>query len=370
MLCNSSSDGYSICRLQLFAITNDTENVLDEVNYWVNGVFGGTVAITGLIMNTLTMIILCSMPEWKHMMNYLLTLLLLINNLFLITQVINILVYNFNVNELMMIIPNIVYPMEKTILTMGVFCTIGLAHQAYLITWDHDQYRNMSSSLESLKKRTLAYAIPIVFISAVINIPRWFSYKLKTNQFNYEKTKTTLKTNFFYIVYYENFVLNILTVCVPITLLVFFNWSVHKLIKEWHQGIESSLSTSQLNVSLGNKESKERKKLAVRSKPQTNILIIIIFLFIACNFPRCILKFSDGFPKNMVIKIMETLGRVLQIAYASATPFIYLTKNTRFRNQLFVLFNKICLCRRVSSYEVEEFANTTTEKSKEKLEKP
>ena len=140
MFCNVSS-----------TTTDEEEQFYKEIRFWVNGIFGGSLGVVGLVMNTLTLIILRTMSEWKHMMNYLLSLLLLVNNIYLITQIINILAYglaDFGFDGLMVIVPNLVYPIEKTVLTMGVFFTVSLAHQAYLLTWEYDEYNMMSSSQE------------------------------------------------------------------------------------------------------------------------------------------------------------------------------------------------------------------------------
>ena len=351
MFCNISS-----------SLTEEEEYLYKEVRFWANGVFGGCLGIIGFIMNTLTLIILRSMPEWKHMMNYLLSMLLLVNNMYLITQIINMLAYGlpeYGLDVLMVIVPNFVYPIEETVLTMGVFFTVSIAHQAYLLTWEYEEYDMMSSSQAMLRKHTLAYAVPISIVSVVINLPRWFSYKLETIEndiyeiIEYKMVETDMEKNFYYRIYYENFVLNVLTVFVPITLLVFFNWSVFNFIKKKQHEIDSTLKNSMYEKNEDNKE----KKVHERSKPEANILIIIIILFITCHFPRCILKFADGYPKDLTTRILDMLGRVLLIAYASATPFIYLTKNNRFRKQFYLLFNRICYCRRVSSYETNAFAN-------------
>ena len=344
MFCNTSID--LICKLQVLEVTDEQEDILRSINYWLNGVFGGTIAIIGLIMNSLTASVLFSMKETKHMMSYLLCFLLITNNVFLLTQFLNILVYNFGVKECSIMLPNVVYPLEKTSLTMAVFWTISLAHEAYLITWHHDVWCHVpSSSDKSFRKKMCAYSIPIILTAFVINIPRWFSKSLTPSG---KSKDTSLKTNFYYVVYYENFVLNILTVFVPITLLIFFNWSVRNFIKKKQSEMNSTLSSMQdISQSVSNDDGKKKaqKKATSKDTHQTNILIMIIIIFIACHFPRCILKFSDGFPKSIGIKILETCERVLLIVNASATPFIYLSKNKRFRGQLMDSLR----CRSVSS---------------------
>ena len=98
--------------------------------------------------------------------------------------------------------------------------------------------------------------------------------------------------------------------------------------------MNSTLSAMQhhdIQVLSGDDINKKNKR-KLRSK--TKALIMIIILFIVCHFPRCMLKFSDGFPRTFAIHLLETLGRVLQIVYASATPFIYLSQNKIFRKSL------------------------------------
>lgn len=354
MFCNS-----------FFYISDEEEAILKEVNYYFNGIIGGSICVIGFIMNSITLLILRSMPEWKQMMNYLLGFLLIANNIFLATQAINILAHNFDINGLMMIIPNIVYQIEKTILTVAVFCTVGLAHQAYLLTWKYDEYSNICSSPESLRKQTLAYAFPIIGISLFINLPRWISYGVELDENGYKMVEKSLERNFYYVIYYENFVLNVLTVFVPITLLVFFNWSVYNFVNKMERNIDSSITKGRA-YSVKTVDENKQKRTGERGQSQATLLIIIIILFISCHFPRCILKFSDGYPKQIENLILDTIGRILLITYASATPFIYLTKSTKFRSQFFRTVNMICCCRRVSSYKVDKFSGQSTIKSQKK----
>ena len=131
---------------------------------------------------------------------------------------------------------------------MGVFFTVSIAHQAYLLTWEYEEYDMMSSSQEMLRKHTLAYAVPILIVSAVINLPRWFSYKLEKIGNVYKMVETDMEKNCHYKIYYENFVLNVLTVFVPITLLVFFNWSVFNFIKKKQHEIDGSAGEIHLQI--------------------------------------------------------------------------------------------------------------------------
>ena len=340
-ICSSSnSDGISYCAVQykstedIWGITTaEKDEILETINYWLNGIIGCIIAIIGLIMNIVTLLILRTQADLKHMMNYLLTSLLITDNIFLITQILNIFLYNFKIEALKQIQPHIVYPIEKTSLTMAVFCIICLAHQGYLITWDPVKYRKISASQKLRRKRATLYFLPALVLAVMINIPRWFSEWINDK---------ALKKSWFYVVFYENFILSILTVFVPITLLVFFNWSVRDAIRDKQHDLDKQISTipglvATFAAGRNRMSAMEvaKTKLGVRDKMQTRILIVIIIFFIICHFPRCVLKFFDGFPKPIGVKILETLERVLLIIHATATPFIYIVKNKKFRNHLY-----------------------------------
>ena len=156
MVCNTSIE--LVCRLQRYSPSEEQKTTLNDLNYWLNGVIGGSIAVTGVLMNTITIIIIRLMPEWKYMMNFLLSFLMITNNIFLLTQIIDILFYNFSVKELLIIIPNYVYPLEKTFLTMAVFCTISLGHQAYILTWNNKHHKHRQ---ESIHVQRLRYVLPI-----------------------------------------------------------------------------------------------------------------------------------------------------------------------------------------------------------------
>ena len=328
MYCNTTLD--LICRLQDLSHTREEEALTNRFNFWFNGVFGGLIAIAGLITNSITVFILCSMNERNARMKFLLCFLLVTNNFFLATQLVNILYWDFAFDDFIVIMPKFIYPLQKTTLTMAVFCTISLAYEACLIIWDQDNYGKVPSTDDSFWRKRRAYSLRIILTAFAINLPRWFSYTLIGNK----KKKTELKTNFHYVVYYENFVLNVLTVFVPIALLIFFNLTVHNFLREVQNDMNSMLSAMQHNdiQVLSGDDLNKKNKRKLRSK--TKELIMIIILFIICHFPRCMLKFSDGFPKSFGIDLLETLGRVLQIVYASATPFIYLYQNKKFRKRL------------------------------------
>ena len=346
MLCNITNE--LICNLKESELTKEEKDFLKDIwYYYVEGIIGLTIAIIGFIMNTVTTYILRTKSDLKQITNYLVSSLLIINNIFLVTKVINILVYGFRYNSLLVIIPYLVYPVEKTSLTAMVFCTVCLAHQVYLITLNPQKFKKISSSMESRRKRTMHYMLPVTILATIINLPRWFTYYIEfdgeDNKFK-KIANDALKKNFHYAVFYENFVLNILTVFASIALLVFFNMSVFYFIREKQREIiheRTNLQHSSPNAVNEIKESNTKIKFNTKA----HILIIIIFLFIICHFPRCFLKFYDGFYKSFAIDLLQSIERTLTIIHASVPPFVYLLKNGAFRGHLLELWKTIRMCK-------------------------
>ena len=313
--------------------------------FWVDGVLAATIAIIGFIMNTITIYILRTKDDMKQMTNSLLSALLIINNIYLVSKLINILIYDFEYNNLSVIYPYFVYPIDKTSLTAAVFCIVALAHQVYVITLNPTEFQQISKCMESRRKRTRYYMLPVIIFAVIINLPRWFSRYLVHEGNTYKIRNTSLKSSFHYVVFYENCVLNIFTVFAPITLLIFFNWSVYNFFQEKRREIVAECSEMQ-QFSQALSENAKRPKNKIKMKNNTSILIIIIFLFILCHLPRCLLKFYDGFYTSFGTLIMGTVERIFLITHASITPFIYIWKNKVFRKHLLEIWKTIALCRR------------------------
>ena len=178
--------------------------------------------------------------------------------------------------------------------------------------------------------------------------------KIKFKKFDFEhelailySSGTTLKTNFHFVVLYENLFSMVITAFAPITLLVFFNWNVYRFIHQKQNEIEENMrliEESEVKSSPGRSsgssttftfepslhkrqkqceeqqrtsffgslkrqrekdkvqyqsqpsyaaERQRRKKKMKRNKNQTKILFIIIILFIFCHSLRCCLLYTS-----------------------------------------------------------------------------
>ena len=169
-----------------FGLSEEEMNILEVVYFWGDGVCGCFFAIIGLIMNSLAIFILMTKEELKHMTTELLCRLLWIENIFLCTKLINLCYFDFGFECLAVIIPYFVYPLENTALTMAVFLMVCLAHQGYLITMNMRKYESMLSCRTSRQEMIIRYMLPVVLCSVLINIPRFFCYRLVNIRDSYQ----------------------------------------------------------------------------------------------------------------------------------------------------------------------------------------
>lgn len=329
-----------------FGVDKDIE---DALHFWIDGVICVLILTIGLITNSITVFILRSKEDMKQMFNYLLSCLLIIDNVYLVMRLIGICYWDFENKSQVAAWTQayLAYPFEKISLTAAIFTTVCLAHQRYVAILDPTTFLLLEGKSDSKRKRTISYMLPVIVFAVVVNIPKFFSYTyeiITDNQDDenitfYAVTKLPLRCNYHFIVMYENLVINIITVFAPITSLMLFNWSVHKYIRGQQKEIKAvsmELGPQSPTQNLEDEQHGNTIKMN-RSKVHTKILFIIIFVFVFCHGPRCLVKFYDVFYEPFEIKVMKVLNRLLLIIHSSVTPLIYITNNDRFREHLSTL---------------------------------
>ena len=328
-MCNNTIIDSNMMIRTEFMLSEEENSTLQNVYFWGDGVLGSLLSIIGLVMNVLAIYILMTREELKHMTTDLLCYLLWIENAFLFTRLINLCYFDFGFQHLAVIIPHGVYPLENMALTMAVFLMVCLAHQGYLITMNMRKYESMLAFRKRCQKMTVRYMLPVVLCSLLINIPRFFCYRIVNNENSYQVVRTEVRKNFHFVVLYDNFVCNVLTMFAPITLLLFFNWNIYLFLDKKGKEIEDWDMDSSIYK---------------KNKTHIDILFIIIALFVICHFPRCFLKFYEVFYEPFWIKVLGTIERLLLIVHFSANSFIYMIKNDTFRKHIFLISKKLfCL---------------------------
>ena len=314
---------------QYSQFSEDEEQIKNDVKFWIDGVVNTSIAVIGLLINTIVIFILRTKHDLKHVSTGLFCGLLIADNLYLAVRVISNCYWNFDIHQLAFTISYVIYPMEKTFLTITIFSTVAIAHQGSAMATDFERYERISGNQRSRRIKIAQYALPVTISSFILNIPRFFCYE----NINGKVARTALRRNFHFVVVYNNFVINVLTVFGPITLLMFYNWNIYLFISEKAREI---------------KEWKMDKKIRKRNKIHANILFIIIIMFIVCHLPRCFLKFYSGFYEPLWIEILLSLSRMMVTFHKSTTAIIYIVKNSKVQGYL-KDFVKECQCSIKSS---------------------
>ena len=335
-MCNLSivNIDCDLCIHQFTQLTEEEKGIKKELHFWIDGIINTSIAVVGLLINTIVVYILRTKTDLKHVSTGLFCGLLVADNLYLSIKVISNCYWNFEMYQLAYLIAYIIYPMEKAFLTITVFSTIAIAHQGSEMAIDFERYDRISANQTSRRRKIAQYALPVTILSFIINIPRFFCYHV----INGRVARTAFRKNFHFLVVYNNFICNILTVFGPITLLMFYNWNIYLFISEKCREIE---------------QWKMDKKIRKRNKIHANILFIIIIMFIACHLPRCFLKFYSGLYEPLWIEILESLSRMMVTFHKSTTAIIYIVKNAKVQKYLKTFFQELQCAFKKSSNESE-----------------
>ena len=115
-MCNLSvaNIGCDLYIQQFSQFSKEEEQIKNNVHFWIDGVMNTSIAIAGIIINTIIIFILRTKIDLKHVSTGLFCGLLIADNLYLAVKVISNCYWNFDIHQLAYIMPHLVYPMEKT----------------------------------------------------------------------------------------------------------------------------------------------------------------------------------------------------------------------------------------------------------------
>ena len=343
------------------------KDILMDFNFWFGGVACIVLAMLGILMNSITLYILRSHSNMKVMFNYLLSGVLISNNIYLLTRILTAYIYDISFQDVswLWILPQIVYPIEHISLTASIFITISIAHQRWAITWDPLWLREISASRKSRRRRTLLYILPAITIATIVNIPKFFCYVVDENRGQIEKSAICKNSHF--VALYENLFKKVVDAYAPITLLILFNWSVYNFIKSNEKDIQGAMTEIKLTrasfqfvkhktvqIKIDENEDhdsleKHKKKttlIRARNKSHTTILFTSVIVFVFCHGFNCLPSYYNGLHVGVEIKIVRAVARFLIIFNSSINPFIYVLKNKQFRENILNEAKRLCCVRK------------------------
>ena len=251
------------CTLENCPIFSDyDESMIDLFGFWVQGVLLCCVALLGFIGNSFTIYMICQQEE-KHTFNLLLVWMLCFNNCYLFGSVIERFRKHFDLETYahQILFPQVLYPAQNIFMSASIYLTCGITIERYIAVYYPINYNKSVATSSSSKCRLIKYVIPIVALSILINVPKFFEAKVSyKRQFDsYEGSQgvnddqilksiedtgdgndqilvpyihaTGIRKNEHYSIYYNSWGRLIFLGIFPTFLLIFFNFKIYKEIK-------------------------------------------------------------------------------------------------------------------------------------------
>ena len=357
-------------------ITKAQKQFYSVYSWWLGGIGTIFVASFGLLFNTIAISILCNKRMKESFFNRLLVCLAIVDNLFLINGIYS--AYAMQLSEPntssgshLFIFINILYPARNVLMCSSIYMTVGLACERYISI--AKPYLQRSRESENTCRRLVCYVVPVISLSIVFYIPKFFDLKLIETVLNCSSKQsndtaeqncstefsifpTDIRINNDYILWYINIANLVVTSVVPGVLLTFFNYKIHLCSIKRRERRASMISEAILS-------SKARDKKGYETR-QTFVLFAIVLMFVVCHLLRIVLNLEEivNFKLNDTqrkkgcpgvefweIVALPISGLLLQIN-SSTNFFIYCIYDNIFKDVLrSQVPQRLTSCRKLSS---------------------
>jgi hypothetical protein len=251
-----------------------------------------------LIGNTVSIIVL-SQSRMKNTFNQLLIVLAAFDSTFIILAIVRYAIWIWWSNPTAKTLyhysyPYLIHPFTSISFNASIFTTVALSYERHKALCNPIKHRHARAKY-SVKRRTLSYAIPILLMTIILNMPKWMEWEhnwvVKSNSTNLNETEmeyqihlnsSELHKNPDYILYYRNWTKLLTTGLIPFVALVYFNYGIFWHIRK-NNDERSGLFAHERNAQEKNKEKASEMNLA-------KILLCIAIVFIVCQSLRIALK--------------------------------------------------------------------------------
>lgn len=326
------------------------------------------VGVLGVVLNSITVIVLSTSTMRNNFFNRLLICLAVFDNLYLfceLSEVLRLRYYTFLQQHMF---AYFIYPVRSVFLYSSIYMTVALTLERYHAIASPVQYRARGTT--NMTSRLLRYVVPILALSVIYYIPKLLDMnvdevtKCKGNnattvvkdepEFNqenrvkenctteYHLTPTPLRMEHYYVLWYINISNLILTAFIPLGVLICLNCKIYLSLNQFIQRQPSA----------GTRTSRRQRLTDVK---KTFILFSIVAVFVICHSLRIILNVNEFFNLTTYkeehekgcdgvkfwAQVIVPLNQLLVIINASANFFIYVFFDKGFQQVL----QQVCIIK-------------------------
>ena len=303
------------------------------------------MGVLGIFMNSVAIWILVSERKMQSMFLHILTFSFVCDIGYLFAEILATLHHEFNVYDLVWLLPYFAYPFKEIFYAANILTTIALSYERYSLILDHSGYRAKMEVTAFRYHRLRKYVISITLISIIINIPSFLTYCMSDvtvddgNTFEWRKLRTDLRNDKTYKILDKGVKWSIILVT-SFALLVFFNRKVYKDVKEKMNMRAKRNSAKRIELEMSN-VSKIRSRLNFikslrKTEKFTLALFAVVGAFLICNVWYLI----EVILKSLPLKIMgsvpkyATLSRLMRTLNSCTNVLVYCFADRTFKRYL------------------------------------
>ena len=160
--------------------TPEDQKLIDQVEYWVGGIFVCCLSIPGMLMNLIAILALITKSSNHTTFNSLLISLFAFDSIYLFFETIETFRRRFKLESRLhtILLPKLIYPLTIISLSASIFMTVGVAHERYDAIKKPIIHRQSMRSTKFMRKKFIIYILIVCCFAIGFNIPKFFEVDL------------------------------------------------------------------------------------------------------------------------------------------------------------------------------------------------
>ena len=160
--------------------TKEDQKLIDQVEYWVGGIFVCCLSIPGMLMNLIAILALITKSSNHTTFNSLLISLFAFDSIYLFFETIETFRRRFKLESRLhtILLPKLIYPLTIISLSASIFMTVGVAHERYDAIKKPIIHRQSMRSTKFMRKKFVIYILIVCCFAIGFNLPKFFEVDL------------------------------------------------------------------------------------------------------------------------------------------------------------------------------------------------